>query len=341
MSVLTLHTIERAPADYEALPARPASFTRFVRETSLLVARGLRTIPRVPTRLSDVTIQPIMFTLLFLYIFGSAIHIPGMTYQNFLLPGLIGQSLAFGVIGAGVATATDFASGVVDRFRSLPVTRLSVISSQVIGQVLEQILGISIVAGIGLALGWRPEHSLTTILALIGLVLAGALRLHLVRRLARHGAEDLGRSAGHRLCHHAAPVVSRGHVCAHRRTQAVDSRDRRVGSAVLHSWRPCVTSPRAPTPRARGNSPTRSSRWSGGACSSSPCACPWPCSAFAPRLPRRSYIKEMRSTRSMISSVSNGMTSSAPMFSRTWSADEAPVMTVETWGFLAHQASEN
>jgi ABC-2 type transport system permease protein len=170
MSVLTL---ERAPADYEPLPARPNSFTRFLRETSLLVGRGLRTIPRVPTRLSDVTIQPIMFTLLFLYIFGSAIKIPGITYQNYLLPGLIGQSLAFGVIGAGVATATDFGSGVVDRFRSLPVTRLSVISSQVIGQVIEQILGIAIVAGVGLALGWRPHHNVATILTLVALTLLG------------------------------------------------------------------------------------------------------------------------------------------------------------------------
>src|SRR3984957_7172686 len=121
MSTISVTTKERAPSDYEPLPARPSSFIRFLRETWLLVARGLRTIPRVPTRLSDVTIQPIMFTLLFLYIFGSAINIPRVSYQNFLLPGLIGQSLAFGVIGAGVATATDFASGVVDRFRSLPV----------------------------------------------------------------------------------------------------------------------------------------------------------------------------------------------------------------------------
>jgi ABC transporter DrrB family efflux protein len=139
------------------------------------VARGLRTIPRVPTRLSDVTIQPIMFTLLFLYIFGSAIHIPGISYKNFLLPGLIGQSLAFGVIGAGVATATDFGSGVIDRFRSLPVTRLSVIWSQVIGQVVEQILGIAIVAGLGLALGWRPHHNLATIATLVGLILLGLI----------------------------------------------------------------------------------------------------------------------------------------------------------------------
>ena len=140
-------------------------------------------IPRVPERLSDVTIQPIMFTLLFLYVFGSAIHIPGMSYQNYLLPGLLGQSLAFGVIGAGSATATDFATGVVDRFRSLPVTRLSVISAQVIGQIIEQILGIVIVSALGLALGWRPDLSVGTGLELVAAPPARPLRLHLVRVL--------------------------------------------------------------------------------------------------------------------------------------------------------------
>jgi ABC transporter DrrB family efflux protein len=153
--------------------SRPARFRRFIRETALLVGRGLQTIPRVPSRLSDVTIQPLVFTLLFLYVFGSAIHIPHMTYQNYLLPGLIGQSLAFGVIGAGVATATDFGSGVIDRFRSLPVTRLSVITSQVVGQILEQILGIAIVAGMGLALGWRPHMSPWGVVELVMLVLLG------------------------------------------------------------------------------------------------------------------------------------------------------------------------
>jgi ABC transporter DrrB family efflux protein len=157
----------------EVLPARPAPLRRYFRETALLVGRGLRTIPRVPERLSDVTIQPIIFTLLFLYVFGSAIHIPGMRYQDYLLPGLIGQGLAFGVIGAGVATATDFTSGVVDRFKSLPVTRLSVITAQVIGQILEQILGMLLVIGIGLGLGWRPHLSVGGFFLLIGLVLLG------------------------------------------------------------------------------------------------------------------------------------------------------------------------
>jgi len=155
------------------LPDRPATFSRYLRETRLLVGRGLRTIPRVPERLSDVTIQPIVFTLLFLYVLGSAIKIPGMRYQDYLLPGLMGQSLAFGVIGAGVATATDFSTGVVDRFKSLPVTRLSVITAQVVGQIIEQILGILLVAGLGLALGWRPDLTILTFFELIGLMLLG------------------------------------------------------------------------------------------------------------------------------------------------------------------------
>src|SRR4051812_16719277 len=80
---------------------------QYVRETRLLVGRGLRTIPRVPERLLDVTLQPIVFTVLFLYVFGSAIHVPGIRYQDYLLPGLLGQSIAFGLVGAGVSTATD------------------------------------------------------------------------------------------------------------------------------------------------------------------------------------------------------------------------------------------
>jgi ABC-2 type transport system permease protein len=162
-----------APRRTEVLPPRPSRFRRYLSETSLLVGRGLRMIPRVPERLSDVTVQPVMFTLLFLYVFGSAIHVTGLSYQNYLLPGLLGQSLAFGVIGAGVATSTDFSTGVIDRFRSLPVTRLSVISAQVIGQIIEQILGIAIVVGVGLALGWRPDLDPARGVELVALMLLG------------------------------------------------------------------------------------------------------------------------------------------------------------------------
>jgi ABC-2 type transport system permease protein len=170
---MTTATAIARPTTRPPLPTRPSPVARYFRETALLVGRGLRTIPRVPERLSDVTIQPIMFTLLFLYVFGSAIHLSGITYQDYLLPGLLGQGLAFGVIGAGVATATDFSSGVIDRFKSLPVTRLSVISAQVLGQMLEQILGSVIVAGVGLALGWRPNLGVGGLFEMLGLMLLG------------------------------------------------------------------------------------------------------------------------------------------------------------------------
>lgn len=156
-------------------PAPPGPVRRYVRDTSLLIGRSLRMMPRVPERLADVTIQPVLFTVLFLYVFGSAIEIPGLRYQDYLLPGLLAQSLAFGVIGAGVATATDFSTGVVDRFRSLPISRLAVISAQVFGQMIEQIIGLSIVVALGLALGWRPELTVASTFGLVGLMLLALL----------------------------------------------------------------------------------------------------------------------------------------------------------------------
>jgi ABC-2 type transport system permease protein len=146
---------------------------RFVRDTALLTGRSLRAIPRVPERLLDVTIQPVIFILLFLYVFGSAIHVPGISYKNFLFPGIIGQSLAFGVIGAGTATASDMTEGVIDRFRSMPINRLSIITGQVMGQSCEQLLGLVITFGVGLALGWDPHVTLAGGFELAALMLLG------------------------------------------------------------------------------------------------------------------------------------------------------------------------
>lgn len=176
MTAITLDppaTAARTGGPHSAVLDRPGAFRRYLRETMLLVGRSLRMMPRVPERLSDVTIQPVMFTLLFVYVFGSAIDVPGTSYENYLLPGLLGQTLAFGVMGAGTATATDLTSGVVDRFRSLPISRLAVVSAQVIGQVIEQIVGIVIVVAIGLLVGWRPDLDLLGGIELVGLMLLG------------------------------------------------------------------------------------------------------------------------------------------------------------------------
>ena len=148
---------------------------RYVRDTLLLTGRSLRAIPRVPERLLDVTIQPIVFILLFLYVFGSAIHVPGISYKNYLFPGIIGQSLAFGIIGAGVATSNDMTEGVIDRFRSMPINRLSIISGQVMGQFCEQVLGMVLVVSFGLLLGWSPHLTVAHGFELVGLMVLGML----------------------------------------------------------------------------------------------------------------------------------------------------------------------
>jgi len=145
----------------------------FVRETLLLTGRSLRAIPRVPERLLDVTIQPIIFILLFLYVFGSAIHVAGISYRDYLFPGIIAQTLAFGVIGAGTATSADMAEGVIDRFRSMPISRLSIITGEVMGQVCEQVLGVAITVAFGLALGWSPHLTVVHGLELAGLMILG------------------------------------------------------------------------------------------------------------------------------------------------------------------------
>jgi ABC-2 type transport system permease protein len=173
-----------------ATPARGArSPGRYARDTLLLTARSLRAIPRVPERLLDVTVQPIVFILLFLYVFGSAIHVPGISYKDYLFPGIIGQSLAFGIIGAGVATSNDMHEGVIDRFRSMPISRLSIISGQVMGQFCEQVLGMTIVVVFGLILGWNPQltaaHAVELValmaLAMLAFTWAGVLLGMLVR----------------------------------------------------------------------------------------------------------------------------------------------------------------
>ncbi len=162
---------------------------RYLRDTALLTGRSLRSIPRVPERLLDVTIQPIIFILLFLYVFGSAIHVAGISYKDYLFPGIIAQSLAFGIIGAGVATSNDMTEGVIDRFRSMPISRLSIITSQVMGQFCEAALGMVIVVVFGLLLGWTPHLTLAhgielfalMIFAMFAFTWAGVLAGMLVR----------------------------------------------------------------------------------------------------------------------------------------------------------------
>ncbi len=92
-------------------------------DTLVFTRRNLAHIRQIPEKLLDVTVQPLMFVLLFAYVFGGAIGVPGGNYREYLIGGILVQSLAFGLVGPANSIATDLNEGVIDRFRSLPTSR--------------------------------------------------------------------------------------------------------------------------------------------------------------------------------------------------------------------------
>jgi ABC-2 type transport system permease protein len=140
-------------------------------EIGVFVWRNLAHIPRVPERLLDVTIQPIMFVLLFGYIFGSAINVQGGNYREFLMAGIFIQTLAFGSMTTAIGVVNDFSEAVVDRFRVLPIAPISILVGRAIASLIENTLGIVVMAICGLIVGWAPHGTPLETIAALGLML--------------------------------------------------------------------------------------------------------------------------------------------------------------------------
>jgi ABC transporter DrrB family efflux protein len=137
-----------------------------------MTRRNLVHISREPMQLSDVTIQPLLFTVLFVYIFGGAIPIPGGgSYTDYLLAGLLALNLVTSTMGTGVGLSTDLHEGMIDRFRSLPMWRSAVLVGRTMADLLTSLLCALIVALTGLAVGWRPGASYISIVGGFALVL--------------------------------------------------------------------------------------------------------------------------------------------------------------------------
>jgi ABC transporter DrrB family efflux protein len=133
------------------------------RDVVVLTRRNIVHIRREPLQLSDVTVQPVLFTLLFIYVFGSGIPIAGGSYKDFALAGLLLLNLTTSAMGTAVGLSTDLSTGVIDRFRTLPMWRASVLVGRTISDVLAASLCIVIVALTGLAIGWRPNAGAASI----------------------------------------------------------------------------------------------------------------------------------------------------------------------------------
>jgi ABC transporter DrrB family efflux protein len=121
----------------------------------VVAQRNLTHVRYVPEKLLDVTLQPLMFVLLFAYVFGGAIHVPGGgDYKEFLMAGIFVQTMAFTFMGSGMSMAEDLHSGVVDRFRALPMARSAVLSGRVIADFASALIGLAVLVVSGLIVGW-------------------------------------------------------------------------------------------------------------------------------------------------------------------------------------------
>ena len=153
-------------------PRPSGSVLGLLSDTWAMTRRNLIHISRAPMQLSDVTIQPLIFTLLFVYIFGGGIPIPGGgSYVNYVLAGILALNLVSSTMGTAVGLSTDLHEGMIDRFRTLPMWRSAVLVGRSLADLLTSLLCALIVALTGLAVGWRPGADAASVIGGFALML--------------------------------------------------------------------------------------------------------------------------------------------------------------------------
>jgi ABC transporter DrrB family efflux protein len=161
-----------AIAEPASLPGAgsPGLRTRFgwaVSDTLTITRRNLLVWIRVPAYLMFTVIQPVMFVLLFRYVFGGAIAVPGNNYVNFLMPGIIGQTAAFATFGTAIALAQELKKGVIDRLRSMPMARSAVLAGRLVADTGRMLVTTLIVVGVGYAVGFRFTNGIGGAVAMV------------------------------------------------------------------------------------------------------------------------------------------------------------------------------
>ncbi len=149
---------------------RPALYWTFA-DALVLAKRNLTQIPRIPEELIFSTIQPIIFVLLFRYVFGGAIAIKGTTYVNYLMAGIFAQTVIFGSTTTGIGLANDIQKGLVDRFRSLPMAKSAVLTGRTLSDLVRNVFVVIVMWIVGLLVGFRPEGGFLYLLGAVGMLL--------------------------------------------------------------------------------------------------------------------------------------------------------------------------
>jgi ABC-2 type transport system permease protein len=141
-------------------------------DTAVIAKRNLLRIPRQPDLWVSFTIQPVMFVVLFVYVFGGAIQTPGYDdYVDFLIPGIIAQTMSFGGFVTAIGLSDDLRKGLIDRFRSLPMARSAVLAGRTLADVATNAVSIAVIIVVGLLLGFSFSSSPLEVVAGIGLLL--------------------------------------------------------------------------------------------------------------------------------------------------------------------------
>ncbi len=139
---------------------------RLASDTLIMAERNIVRLPRQPDLITAFTIQPIMFVLLFVYVFGGAIQTPGYdNYKDFLIPGIIVQNIAFGGFVTAMGLAEDLNKGLIDRFRSLPMSRAALLAGRTLSDVFTNIMSMTILVITGLIIGFSFGSSALHVIA--------------------------------------------------------------------------------------------------------------------------------------------------------------------------------
>jgi ABC transporter DrrB family efflux protein len=142
-----------------------------ISDTLVLARRSMMRIPRAPDLLIAFTVQPIMFVLLFVYVFGGAISTPGYDYVDFLIPGIMVQTMSFGGFVTALGLSEDLKKGLIDRFRSLPMSRAAVLAGRTLADIGTNSISIAVMLIVGVIAGFGFSAPLTHVVAGILLLL--------------------------------------------------------------------------------------------------------------------------------------------------------------------------
>jgi ABC-2 type transport system permease protein len=160
------------PATTATAP-RSSAMPELLADSLVIARRSLAHIRQIPEKLIDVTVQPLMFVLLFAFVFGDVIAVPHGSYRKYLIGGILVQTLTFGIIGPATSMATDLGEGILDRFRSLPMHRSAFLLGHLIAELGASIVAVVVMVISGLIVGWRIDSDLPH--AIAGFALLGLL----------------------------------------------------------------------------------------------------------------------------------------------------------------------